>query len=172
MKPVDEEIDNTREVYAEVGRVRQLLQITDDEIKGSESRRSLSQILNTFKKTAWSIGQSIWNYEILAVDDVMLVDGREVKIKRSVTIGKSLGALTILIVGFMVVTRIIRRTLQLAVSKGNLGVSKSVVIGRWMAIIAGVSLIVTAFNLVEIPLSAFAFFGGALAIGVGFGTQI
>ena len=37
--------------------------------------------------------------------------------------------------------------------------------------ITGTTLIVTAFNLVEIPLSAFAFFGGALAIGVGFGTQ-
>lgn len=171
MKPVEEEIDNSREVYAEVGRVRQMLQITDDEITSSESRRSLSQIFNTIKTTAWSIGKSIWNYEIIAIDDVMLVDGREVKIKRSVTIGKSLGALTILIVGFMVITRIIRRTLQLAVSKGNLGVSKSVVIGRWLAIIAGITLIVTAFNLVEIPLSAFAFFGGALAIGVGFGTQ-
>lgn len=29
----------------------------------------------------------------------------------------------------------------------------------------------TAFNQSEIPLSAFAFFGGALAIGIGFGTQ-
>ncbi len=171
MKPVDEEIDNTREVYAEVGRVRQMLQITDDEIAGRESRRSLGQILTTIKTTAWSIGKSIWNYEIIAIDDVMLVDGREVKIKRSVTIGKSLGALTILIVGFMVITRIIRRTLQLAVTKGSLGASKSVVLGRWMAIIAGITLIITAFNLVEIPLSAFAFFGGALAIGVGFGTQ-
>ncbi len=171
MKPVEEEIDNTREIYAEVGRVRQMLQITDDEITSRESRRSFGQILNTFKNTAWSIGKGIWNYEIIAIDDVMLVDGREVKIKRSVTIGKSAGALTILIVGFMVITRIIRRTLQLAVSKGNLGVSKSVVLGRWMAIIAGITLIVTAFNLVEIPLSAFAFFGGALAIGVGFGTQ-
>ena len=171
MKPVEEEIDNTREIYAEVGRVRQMLQITDDEITSRESRRSVSQILHTFKNTAWSIGKSIWNYEIIAIDDVMLVDGREVKIKRSVTIGKSVGALTILIVGFMVITRIIRRTLQLAVSKGNLGVSKSVALGRWMAIIAGITLIVTAFNLVEIPLSAFAFFGGALAIGVGFGTQ-
>jgi small-conductance mechanosensitive channel len=38
-------------------------------------------------------------------------------------------------------------------------------------LIAGFTLIVTALNLVDIPLSAFAFLGGALAIGVGFGTQ-
>jgi small-conductance mechanosensitive channel len=171
IRPVNEAINNTRELYSEVGRVRQMLQITDDEIKSSESKRSLNQIFNTFKITFLSIGKSIWNYEILAVDDVMVLDGREVKTKRSVTIGKSVGALFILIVGFMVISRIIRRTLQLAVSKGNLGASKSVIIGRWMAIIAGIALIVTAFNLVEIPLSAFAFFGGALAIGVGFGTQ-
>ena len=171
MKPVDEAINDARDVYSEVGRVRQMLQITGDEIKSSESRRSLNQILNTLKITALSVGKSIWNYEIIAVDDVMVLDGREVRIKRSVTIGKSVGALFILIVGFMVISRIIRRTLQLAVSKGNLGASKSVIIGRWMAMVTGVALIVTAFNLVEIPLSAFAFFGGALAIGVGFGTQ-
>lgn len=171
MKPVDEEIDNTREVYAEVGRVRQLLQISDEEIKSKESRLSFTQILQTVQITTWGIGKSIWNYEIFAIDDTMIVDGREVKIKRSVTIGKSIGALTILIVGFMVITRLIRRTLALAVTKGNLGASKSVILGRWLVFIAGITLIITAFNLVEIPLSAFAFFGGALAIGVGFGTQ-
>jgi small-conductance mechanosensitive channel len=71
----------------------------------------------------------------------------------------------------MLISGLIRRTLALAVHKANLGASKSVVLGRWLTLAAGFSLILTAFNIVEIPLSAFAFFGGALAIGVGFGTQ-
>lgn len=171
IKPVDEEIDHMREIYSELVRVRQTIQITEEEIQSKESSRSFGQILQVSKTVALSVGKSIWNFELIAIDDVMFVDGREVKVKRSVTIGKSLGALFILIVGFMVISRIIKSTLALAVSKGNLGVSKAVLIGRWLAVFAGIGLIITAFNLVEIPLSAFAFFGGALAIGVGFGTQ-
>lgn len=171
LKPVEEEISNTREVYAEIGRARQLVLITDETISTKESKRSIQSILFAVKTATWSIAKDIWNFEIFAIDDVMLVDGREVKIKRSITIGKSIGALTILIVGFMLISRLIRRMLALAVHKANLGASKSVIIGRWLMLICGITLIVTAFNLVEIPLSAFAFFGGALAIGVGFGTQ-
>jgi len=170
-KPIAEQLDNARSVYAEVGRVKQLLQITGEEINSKESHRSVSQKLDALHSFIWSAAKTVWDYEIFAVDDLINVDGREVKIKRSITIGKSVGALSILIIGFMLISGLIRRTLALAVNKANLGVSKSVVIGRWLTLLAGVTLIITAFNLVEIPLSAFAFFGGALAIGVGFGTQ-
>ncbi len=170
-KPITEQLDNARSVYAEVGRVKQLLQITNEEINSKESNRSISQKLDALHGIVWSAAKTVWNYEIFAVDDSILVDGREVKLKRSITIGKSVGALAILIIGFMLITGLIRRTLALAVNKANLGASKSIVIGRWLTLLAGVTLIISAFNLVEIPLSAFAFFGGALAIGVGFGTQ-
>jgi small-conductance mechanosensitive channel len=76
-----------------------------------------------------------------------------------------------LVFGFSLISGLIRRTLTLAVNKANLVLTKSVVLGRWLTLIAGFTLIVTALSLVDIPLSAFAFLGGALAIGVGFGTQ-
>jgi small-conductance mechanosensitive channel len=171
MKPINEQIDNARSVYAEISRVKQLLLITSEEINSKESNRSLGQKLDALHSLVWAGAKTAWNYEIFAVDDSILVDGREVKLKRSITIGKSVGALAILIIGFMLITGLIKRTLALAVNKANLGASKSLVISRWLTLLAGVTLIISAFNLVEIPLSAFAFFGGALAIGVGFGTQ-
>ena len=42
---------------------------------------------------------------------------------------------------------------------------------RWLMIAVSVVLIILILNLARIPLTAFAFMGGALAIGIGFGTQ-
>lgn len=171
MKPITEQIDNARSLYLVLGRVRQLLEISQNEILSKESNRSLQQQLSGIKTIAMEYAKAVWNYELIAIDDSIIVDGREVKTKRSITIGKSIGAMMILFFGFMLISRLIKRTLAIAVNKAHLGASKSVVIGRWLMFFAGITLIITAFNLVEIPLSAFAFFGGALAIGVGFGTQ-
>ena len=171
IKPINEQLDNARAVYAMIDRVRSLLDIAGDELKAHESHRDLKQRLQVAWKDTSSILMSGWNYELFAVDDTIVVEGRELKTKRSITIGKSVGALLILVIGFLLISNLTRRTMAYAVTKGSLSASKSVIIGRWFSLITGITLIVTAFNLVEIPLSAFAFFGGALAIGVGFGTQ-
>lgn len=171
IKPISEQVDNARAIYLILNRVNQLFEITQNEIQSKISNRSLKQKLDTIKFSITDVARAFWNYEIFAIDDIIVVDGRELKTKRSVTIGKSLGAIAILIIGFMLISRLIRRTLAIAVNKAHLGASKSVVIGRWLMLFAGFTLIITAFNLVEIPLSIFAFFGGALAIGIGFGTQ-
>ncbi|MCC7227098.1 MAG: mechanosensitive ion channel [Burkholderiaceae bacterium] len=171
IKPINEQLDNARTVYATIDRARSLLEIVGEELKAHEAHRDIKQTLQVVWKDASSILVNSWNYELFAVDDTIIVEGRELKTKRSITIGKSVGALLILVIGFMLITNLTRRTMAYAVTKGTLSASKSVIIGRWFSLITGITLIVTAFNLVEIPLSAFAFFGGALAIGVGFGTQ-
>ncbi len=171
LKPINEQLDNARAVYATIDRARSLLEIAGEELKAHEANRSIKQTLQVAWKDTSSILMSGWNYELFAVDDTITVEGRELKTKRSITVGKSIGALLILVIGFMVITNLTRRTMAYAVTKGSLSASKSVIIGRWLSLITGITLIVTAFNLVEIPLSAFAFFGGALAIGIGFGTQ-
>jgi small-conductance mechanosensitive channel len=171
LTPLAEQIDNMRGLYALFERARQYLEITGSEIAHAQLNQTFAQRFSGIKASAIEFANDIWQFEIFAVDDNILVDGREIKTKRSVTVGKTIGAMAILIIGFMLISGLIRRTLALAVHKANLGASKSVVLGRWLTLAAGFSLILTAFNIVEIPLSAFAFFGGALAIGVGFGTQ-
>ena len=171
LTPLAEQIDSMRGLYALFERARQYLEITGSEIAHAQLNQTFTQRFSGIKASAIEFANDIWQFEIFAVDDNILVDGREIKTKRSVTVGKTIGAMAILIIGFMLISGLIRRTLALAVHKANLGASKSVVLGRWLTLAAGFSLILTAFNIVEIPLSAFAFFGGALAIGVGFGTQ-
>lgn len=171
LTPLAEQIDNMRGLYALFERARQYMDMTGSEIAHAQLNQTFAQRFSGIKASVVEFANDIWQFEIFAVDDNILVDGREIKTKRSVTVGKTIGAMAILIIGFMLISGLIRRTLALAVHKANLGASKSVVLGRWLTLAAGFSLILTAFNIVEIPLSAFAFFGGALAIGVGFGTQ-
>jgi small-conductance mechanosensitive channel len=141
------------------------------ELDYADKNKTLFQRFKAARAVVVDLGKEVWHYELFVVDDSVLVDGREIKAKRGVTIGKTAGAIIILVLGFSLISGLIRRTLALAVNKANLGLTKSVVLGRWLTLTAGFTLIVTALNLVDIPLSAFAFLGGALAIGVGFGTQ-
>ena len=168
---ISAQIDSTRSLYSVIGRLNQYLQIVGAELEYANTHKTLLQRLETARALVTEVSKEVWHYELFAVDDSIIVDGREIKTKRGITIGKTAGAIIILIVGFVLISRLIRRTLALAVNKANLGISKSVVLGRWLTLVAGFTLILTALNLVDIPLSAFAFLGGALAIGVGFGTQ-
>jgi len=169
--PVSQQIDATRNLYVLIGRVHQYLHIVGAELEYADANKTIMQRLKAARATVIELGNEIWHYELFVIDDSVLVDGREIKTKRGITIGKTAGAIIILVFGFSLISGLIRRTLTLAVNKANLGLSKSVALGRWLTLIAGFTLIVTALNLVDIPLSAFAFLGGALAIGVGFGAQ-
>ena len=164
-------LEDLRSVDTQTDRVKQLLAISAIEIENAATNLNLWENVKNFAAASREAFQTIWRYELIAVDDTAIVDGREIKTKRSVTIGKSIGALAILFIGFSLISTIIKRSLALAVSKAGLTLSRSVVVGRWLTLGGGITLVICAFNLVEIPLSAFAFFGGALAIGVGFGTQ-
>jgi len=171
LAPISQQIDTTRNLYVMIGRVHQYLQIVGNELEYADANKTLTQRFKAVRAFIVELSKDIWHYELFVIDDSVLVDGREIKTKRGITIGKTAGAIIILVLGFSLISGLIRRTLALAVHKANLGLTKSVVLGRWLTLIAGFTLIVTALNLVDIPLSAFAFLGGALAIGVGFGTQ-
>ncbi len=171
LAPISQQIDTTRNLYVLIGRVHQYLQIVNAELDYADTNKTLGQRFKAARAVVVDLSKSIWNYELFVIDDSVIVDGREIKTKRGITIGKTAGAIIILVFGFSLISGLIRRTLTLAVNKANLGLTKAVVWGRWLTLIAGFTLIVTALNLVDIPLSAFAFLGGALAIGVGFGTQ-
>lgn len=88
----------------------------------------------------------------------------------SLTIGKIIGALAILILGFAAGTRVARGFGRVLVKKG-VDESTSMAFRKIFSylFVAGVTLF--ALHVVNIPLTVFAFFGGAIALGIGFGAQ-
>ncbi len=113
----------------------------------------------------------LWQFEIFAVEDTIEVDGQPVTGKRSVTVGKVVIALSILVVGLWVSSKLARFVERNAVARIGIDASSARIARRWVLFLVGAVLLMTSFVIVKIPLTVFAFTGGAVAIGAGFGMQ-
>lgn len=114
---------------------------------------------------------AIWNYELLPVEETVRIEGREVQSTRSVTVGKSIGAVLILIVGYLLISGTIRLVFAVLVKRLGLSAASASLAQRWLRLIAVATLVLLSVHLVDIPMKVFAFMGGALAIAAGFGAQ-
>lgn len=117
------------------------------------------------------IFQNIWRFELFAVEDTVEVAGQKVVTSRGVTVGKSVGAILLFIVGYLIAAFLGRRAQRIMVARFRVGEHQANVIRRWLLALTIFILLIITLNLARIPLTVFAFMGGALAIGVGFGTQ-
>jgi len=163
--------DAARSVLVALDKFDQFLDILQSELGVKERNQTLVERAHSAWQRIVSLSGAVWKYELFAVDDQVIADGKEVRTTRSVTVGKSIGAIGILVFGFMLFSWLIRAAIGLAERRMGLKSSVATLVRRWLTVIATGTLIVLSFNLVQIPLSVFAFLGGALAIGVGFGTQ-
>ena len=113
----------------------------------------------------------LWQFELFAVQDTIEVEGEQITGKRSVTIGKVMTALSILVVGLWVSFKLTRFTERIAVTRAGMDAGAARIARRWVMFLIGLVLLMTSLVMVKIPLTVFAFTGGAVAIGAGFGMQ-
>ncbi|WP_321492893.1 mechanosensitive ion channel domain-containing protein [uncultured Desulfobacter sp.] len=102
--------------------------------------------------------EDLWNLELWVIDD------------NGVTVKKVVTALGILIAGFFIV-RILIRLLSRRLQKTKMDPSAVAALDKLFFYLGCVLVVLFSLNTVNIPLTAFTFLGGAIAIGVGFGTQ-
>ncbi len=103
--------------------------------------------------------QKMWEFELWVVDE------------HSVTVKKIVVALFIFIAGFLlirIVARIVRKRL---ISATSVDITAAAAIEKVVYYIALLFLFLFTLRTVHIPMTAFTFLGGAIAIGVGFGAQ-
>ena len=127
-----------------------------------------------WKLAAANVGatlKQVWNFELFAVEDSVIVEGKTVTTAYGVTVGKSIGVLLLYVFAYWLCSLLSRRLEHLMVKRFGVDEQLASVTRRWIMIAVSVVLIVLVLNLARIPLTVFAFMGGALAIGVGFGTQ-
>lgn len=113
----------------------------------------------------------VWNFELFSADDSVDVNGQHIVATRSVTIGKSVGAILVLLAGYALGSALLRRLRRIVVRFLRVSDARATLWWRWGHIFWLALLVIFAMNLVKIPLTIFAFMGGALAIGIGFGAQ-
>ena len=114
---------------------------------------------------------SVWNYELFSATETLHLDGRPVTVEHGVTIGKSIGMLVLFAVGYWAAGTLSRRLIQLMSWRLQLSAQLARVLRRWLNAILVLVVLLVVLKLARIPITAFAFLGGALAIGVGFGAQ-
>lgn len=118
-----------------------------------------------------SFFSKIWTFELFAVQQTVTVDGQAVTGSRSVTVGKVMSAVLILVLGCWFSSLVARVLEKWILRRTHMEWGRAELIRRWTRIAFIAVLVVISLILVKIPLTVFAFAGGALAIGVGFGTQ-
>lgn len=89
---------------------------------------------------------------------------------QEITLGQLLIIPTLLIVGFLAISWLARLITRRLVAR-NMQPDIVHLIRRIFYIVALVVLAITTLDLLNVPLTAFAFVSGAIAIGVGFGAQ-
>ena len=121
---------------------------------------------------AWLWVRRIWNYEVTTVDDSYeTADGRKLTVSRSVTLGKTAGAVLIVVLGYLLSSFVARRIERFVVARRNVEPQAAALVRSWILFLLTAILIAFALISASIPLTAFAFLGGALAIAAGFGLQ-
>lgn len=168
---MQQRIDALAQGRSQLASVQFLLNITLREVDTFEHDAPFWQRALNLGGDLADLASELWHYEIFTVSDTVTVEGRPITTLRSVTVGKSVGALLILVVGLLLVKRIVSGAMSMALRRKRIGASTSMIITRWISLFAGLTLIVFSLILMDIPLSIFAFAGGALAIGIGFGAQ-
>lgn len=103
--------------------------------------------------------KNVWNFELWVIDD------------QAVTVRKVVIALFIFVFGIFIIKylgRIIRTRLF---PRMHLGESAAAALEKIIHYFAFLVVVLFGLRIVNIPLTAFTFLGGAIAIGVGFGAQ-
>jgi potassium-dependent mechanosensitive channel len=158
-------------MYRSSQRLERLLQRWNEDLQRDIANLPFGDRLRNLFSNARSFVANAWAFELFTAEDTITVDGQKISGKRSVTVGKIAGAVFILVVGYWLIglvsragSRFIQKWLKVERNQGEL-------IRRWMRATLMVCLVMFSLVSVKIPLTIFAFAGGALAIGVGFGTQ-
>ncbi len=109
------------------------------------------KIMNSFKE--------VWYLNIISVDN------------QFITVGSILIGLFCLILGILISRRVVKKILFFATDKFKLDKSSAYLLELVMFYVALLLVILFALKIANIPITVFTLLGGALAIGVGFGSQ-
>jgi small-conductance mechanosensitive channel len=153
-----------RDAIQRAGRMQRLIAFTIADLEGGHLKTPV------FDRVSSAL-LALWNTELYLAEQIEIVDGTKTSTYRAVTIGKLARLIIILIVGWMILGFISCKVKSIVSRRPGIPQSGADLAAKAISILGLALLILYGLNTVRIPLTALAFLGGALAIGVGFGTQ-
>lgn len=118
-----------------------------------------------------SMVKAFWFIELYVAEESIIVDNKIISRPRSVTVGKVVVAVLILVIGMWLVRRLKGSLQWLAMHRFKIEANEAHLYTRLLAYLLFIVVLISALVFVNIPLAVFTFLGGALAIGIGFGAQ-
>ena len=122
-------------------------------------------------KSLLSVFGTLWNTELYVAEETTVIEGQKIVRPFSVTVGKVGKALLILLAGLWGTRKLGNVMKHHAARRYGMDASRMNQIERKWSFFTFLLLLAFSLTLVNIPLAVFAFFGGILAIGIGFGAQ-
>ena len=129
------------------------------------------QRITSLSAAGWGAVAKFWSFEVSSREVKVEVDGQTITRQVPVTLGDLLRALLFFIIGYWISSLIARRIESGLVARGHIAEAQAKTLRNWAMIVVGVLLAIGTLSFLNIPLAVFAFLGGALAIGLGFGMQ-
>ena len=163
MRLIERGMLDQRRVIALIDRLR----IDFDARIGSSSVAERAELV---WDTAKRLVARVWNLELFVVDQSVEVNGRETKVPRSITVEKVIKAPLLLLISLLLahqLTKLVeRRAVRRGIEPANARLAR-----RWTFGVLACACALASLAIAGIPFAAFAFVGGAVAIGIGFGMQ-
>lgn len=119
----------------------------------------------------WASSKRLWNIPVNKYEEAIEIDGQQVVQIRFVSLGSIVTAVILFFITYFIAAMISRRVQRVLVHRAVIGENQARTLRTWAMLIVALLLALATLNWLSIPLTIFAFLAGALAIGVGFGTQ-
>lgn len=113
----------------------------------------------------------LWNVPVNRYEETIEIDGQTVVQVRFVSLGTIVTAVLLFIAAYFIAAKISGRLQHMLVHRRMIGENQARTLRNWLMLVVAMLLAVATLSWLSIPLTIFAFLAGALAIGVGFGTQ-
>ncbi|TLN01368.1 mechanosensitive ion channel, partial [bacterium] len=158
-------------LYAALEQAGDDLQSWREDIEYIHQTRGFGERFQDWFDGVLDAARRLWNFELFVVEDTLEVGGKKVVTSHGVTVGKSVGTILLLLAGYLAASFLGRRMRRIMVKRFGTSEHQANLIRRGFVSLAIFVLFIVTLNLARIPITVFAFLGGALVIGVGFGTQ-
>ena len=152
------------ELLRQTGQMQRRIGFAIAEIEGGHLKTPV------FDRISGNLG-ALWDMELYLAEETDIVGGKKISTYRAVTLGKLIRLAGILTVGWLLLRFLSRRVKSIVSRRSRITAATAELSSKWAFALGLALLVLYGLNAVHIPLTALAFLGGALAIGVGFGTQ-
>lgn len=161
----------TQRLSQNVAAQRRMLKRWLAEFELAQPEKELTEKLSDARFTAWSSLLKIWEFEVFHYNDIVMISGIPSTEKRAVPLGKFFIAILFFLMAYLTTAGVKNRVQTVVVRRGHIAEAQAKTLSNWLMIVVGILLALATLHYLRIPLTVFAFFGGALAIGLGIGSQ-